>query len=102
MQVKTSRKNATARITRLPQQQFRWFSHLCPLHNALPPQLLTSVLLCCTAERHKRNVQNPQSTNPEVLEARLRGALGSLSSWLAALLTAQGWSSTIFKVPPRS
>ena len=40
------------------------------------------------------------STSPslEVLKATLDGALGSLSWWVAALPTAGGWSSTVFKV----
>ena len=35
----------------------------------------------------------------EVLKARLDGALGSLSCWVAALPTAQGWGWVGFEVP---
>jgi len=35
----------------------------------------------------------------EVLKARLDGALGSLSWWVAAMTTAGGWNQMIFKVP---
>jgi len=35
----------------------------------------------------------------EVLKAKLDGAPGSLSCWVAALPTAQGWNWVGFKVP---
>jgi len=36
---------------------------------------------------------------PEALKARLDGAMGSLSWWVAALPTAGGWSLIMFNIP---
>ena len=48
-------------------------------------------------QRSSRSLEVPPCL--EVFEARLDGALGSLSWWVAALPTAQRWDWVCFEVP---